>query len=79
MGVAGKRCGSCGSVVPDREVGEDEVCQCGSRICLLQSAQVCITTNRARASTFLRSDYEAKSLDAPPKDRMVHAAAVTRK
>lgn len=78
MKIAGKRCASCGTVTPNREVADDEVCNCGSRICLVSSAPICITTNRSRTGTFRTSEYEAKRLEAPVKDRMVHAAPVRK-
>lgn len=81
MKIAGKRCGNCGTQTPDREIAEDEVCNCGSQICLMSSAQVCTTTNRPRTGTFRRSEretVEVKSFEAPPRNRMIRTPALRK-
>lgn len=78
MRIDGKRCTSCGTLTPAREVADDERCNCGSRICLLGSAQVCTTTNRPRTGTFRLSEHEAKDQQAPRMNRMLAVAGVRK-
>jgi len=78
MRVESKRCPHCGTQALAREVADDERCACGSRICLLSSAHVCITTNRPRTGTFRLSEYEAKDQQAPRLNRMVAAAGIRK-
>ena len=78
MKIAGQRCQTCGHQQPDREIADDEACACSSRFCLLRSAEICLTTNRPRTGTMRTGEVEQKSPEAPPRDRMVRAAAVRK-